>query len=117
MKSLSLNQRRFLIVWILFNSFALYVNLADVEGAVDLNPSSSHSYRPLYCLTRAHNVDSFWPFSSFYRTDYDSLTNTNVSTFLGIFNSYGLKEYIFYMALGFAIVFVPKLWKDKKPAF
>lgn len=31
---LTLNQKRFLIIWTLFNSFALFVNVADFEGKV-----------------------------------------------------------------------------------
>lgn len=176
---LTLNQGRFLIVWILFNSFALFVNLAGIRGEINNDKNT------FYLFTSGER-SGFWPFTSYYYeepktiestpifpdsikkiepeykigihsktgkkvriptgleeslrffnnpknedvnviptdktiTDYSSVVQEVVgiahSYSGGIFNSYGLPEYIFYMCLGLGIVYLPKLWKDKKPAF
>jgi len=128
MNSLTLNQKRFLIVWILLNSFALFVNLADIRGAIDNSDTSYNSYgylihngtdRIIYLFTNSsgQNKSDFWPFTSYYSINYPSNSGFPIQHFYGgLFNSYDIPEYIFYMVLGFAIVFVPKLWNDKKPA-
>jgi hypothetical protein len=60
---LTLNQRRFLIVWILFHSFALFVNLADIEGEVETSDNTT------YFFTKGiSNNNDFWPFTSYYST-------------------------------------------------
>lgn len=38
---LTINQKRFLIIWVFFHSFALFVNLADIECRINSSFSNS----------------------------------------------------------------------------
>lgn len=215
------NQKRFLIIWILFHSFALFVNLAHINGEISFNnnkdvssniiteridstsmttnedldrainelnstksksnsnlshvgdydtkplPNSDRSTvirdaqhtvdNTIFLFTNELNPSDFWPFTKFYFQTFvwedfkypeviseervkkpqtseerylDSITKTYPSTpiaysslktkvgeqniYGGIFNSYNIPEYIFYMILGFGIVFIPMFWKNNK---
>jgi len=157
---ITLNQKRFLITWVLFHSFALFVNLADIRAEL---PNGANA--GTFCLFTSGyaygHKDDFWPFTKFYKTDPiweednsgftmpidttkaagpQTVEEKEEATYLeklskqtpsepvappsrhyrqvgeqnyygGLFNSYGIPEYIFYMFLGAGIVFVPKLWK------
>lgn len=101
--TLTLNQKRFLILWILFHSFALFVNLAGVNGFTSIN---DHEYVCFFTNTLPGQYPiGFWPFVTFSPNTiyYDRIV------FNGIFYSYEFPEYIFYMCLGLGIVFIPKL--------
>lgn len=120
---LSLNQKRFLIVWILFHSFALFVNLADIKGTTQneghLVENGYYKNTTINLLT-SNTHPSFWPFVNYYEDTFEYQSpnyRTENLDFNGIFYSYSFSEYIFYILLGLAIIFVPKLWNDKKPAF
>jgi hypothetical protein len=112
---LTLSQKRFLIVWICLHSFALFVNVAKIKGTIQ----ESSSFFTLnghyeYVFTDGENNDNFWPFTKFYEKVYKSETEKVTATtdiyFHGIFNSYGLVEYISYIIFGLALIYIPKFW-------
>jgi hypothetical protein len=117
---LSAVQTRFLVIWILFHSFALFVNLNDIEGRIGNDD----------LFTQSYSTDSFWPFVSFsgtyhqkapitdYTSDNYNSSNTTYldkddTYFKGIFYSYNITAFVFYIILGFSIVYVAKLWKEQ----
>lgn len=143
----TLNQKRFLIVWICFHTFALFVNIADIKG--EMPPDN---------LLSTPNVNGFWPFSEYSTTvktisdnnrasgifkfasnnndstfnpddykaydevhkeknpyssgDITPITIKEKTSFNGIFSSYGYPEFIFYMIVGFGIVYFPRIWNE-----
>ncbi|MEQ7800177.1 hypothetical protein ABDJ41_10215 [Pedobacter sp. ASV1-7] len=109
--SVTKNQKRFLIIWCLIHSFALFVNLANIEGAVDFS-KTEHYYEPSYFLSRENKPEQFWPFVTFYDKTFSNFTGKWEGTFYGIFTAYGFEEFVFYILLGFAIIFIPKLWRN-----
>jgi hypothetical protein len=112
--NLTLNQKRFLIIWILFHSFALFVNVAHIYGTLHdgYGKDNDNTTVYLFCNTLPDRESDFWPFTSYTEESYQSnLGNYYERYYGGIFNSYGFPEYIFYMLLGLGIVFIPKLWK------
>lgn len=123
---ITLNQKRFLIIWICVHSFALFVNLVGLEGGSEYRGSEQNGLFHTF-TTKDYQKEDFWPFTTFletheyYTTNYDDPRNTIGITFRtrneakqpdfnGIFNSYNLPEYIFYVLLGLGIVFIPKAW-------
>jgi hypothetical protein len=102
--ALTLNQKRFLIIWTLFHSFALFVNLAGINGFVTVN---DHEYVCIFANTLPGETygSGFWPFVNFSPNYQEMIFN-------GIFYSYGFAEYVFYMLLSIGILFVPKLWSN-----
>lgn len=131
-----LNKRRFLIVWMCIQVVALVVNLVPIEGR---SINGTHSY--YYWTYKSDNKEGdFWPFTKFtstytgyvvsskYRNNHDVSTPVNVNTalavpagalekversyFYGIFNNYGVGEFIVYVLLGLGIVFIPMLWGE-----
>ena len=138
---ISLAQRRFLIVWICVNAFALFVNVAGLEGEIShgrvcYNNNYKVSSIKTFCLfmNKSKDIDetnrTFYPFSTpftsvHYKTDKYTIDRDygyahkgdNIDTyyregFLGIFNGYSYREFFIYSLLGFVIVFLPKLWSD-----
>jgi hypothetical protein len=103
---LSTVEKRFLIIWILLHSFALFVNLAEVSGKIDRDNFLFTNTDPLY------SKNGFWPFVNFEGTNYYP-ADGNVLYFNGLFYSYGLSAFIFYILLGIGIVYIPKLWKEQ----
>jgi hypothetical protein len=118
---ISLNERKFLIILSLINMFALFVNLAKVNGKFT-TASGYDKNEHQYLWTSGSNKDDFWPFISFVEeessTTYDhnsDIFGTNhYYQFQGIFNSYGIEEFIGYSLLGLLIIVVPKLMKTQK---
>ena len=117
---MSLYQKRFLIVWCIFHSFALATNLIPIDYHYD-----NQSYGQNYLFTNGDPYNSylgFWPFVEYNKTYYgfgiDTYTHTHTHTdakqFLGIFFNYNISSFIVYILLGFAIVFIPKLWGNSK---
>lgn len=121
----TLNQKRFLIVWILFNLFALFVNLAGLNLKVYEDGSNTEDRHYVYLGTTGDS-DGFWPFTSYYKKSLGMSSNTvkypdgNALTFQGVpdayyygglFNSYGIVQFIVYVCLSLILVFVPKLWR------
>lgn len=122
---LTVFQKRFLIVWILIHSFALFVNVADIEGRI-----RNEGFSPIlniFTTPLADTQNDFWPITTFVKNGKIILPGWNdpsyplrqkfyvdygksAFNFYGIFNSYGLTEYIFYIILGIAFVLVPKMW-------
>jgi len=120
MMKLTLNQRRFLIIWILFHSFAYFVNIAQIEGRITIQGDSSvNNYNLLTSINTDPYEHPFWPFVTFYRDHLnDSFHSTapngmvSYTNFYGIFNYYSLKAYISYIIIGLALIYVPKFWKN-----
>ncbi|HTE00225.1 MAG TPA: hypothetical protein VK668_13120 [Mucilaginibacter sp.] len=122
MKKISLIQKRFLIIWIIFHSLALFVNVANISGTiVEQNTNTGKEY--IYVLTRNTLKTNFWPFTTYnqYVRHIDTISNTPpfINTvehidyyYNGIFNSYGYLEYFFYLIIGFMVVYLPKFWSN-----
>ncbi len=122
---LSLKDRRFLIVWISVNAFALFVNIAHIKGELQ-KKSGYWDYNniPQWNLfTEGNGIDedysifhpaTFWPFTTDFTTYNIRSSNGNLyderKGFAGIFNEYSYLEFIVYCLLGIAVVIVPKLW-------
>lgn len=118
--SISLNQKRFLIVWLGVCLFALFLNVANVGGKIELTNGE-----PQYIFfdnsdPYGHGYeDDFYPFTEFISDNllqypditFDMYKRGTYTRFNGIFNSYNLPEFIFYSILGLSIIFLPKLWK------
>lgn len=109
----SKGQRRFLIIWIVFHLFALVINIIPIQGKVNDTPSGV-----LYIFTQGPSSE-FWPFSDISHKSnyteirngyYDYSTTKKVTHFYGIFNGYGIEEFLVYVSAGLLIVFLPKLW-------
>jgi len=110
---LTTNQKRFLIVWVIFHFLALFVNIADVRGLT--NPSLPENGKTGYqiCLFTQYGHDGFWPFVQFYKENYEQLYATSygkIVYFNGLFYSYDLSAFVFYMLVGLGVVFIPRLW-------
>src|SRR4051812_20719601 len=121
--NLTLKNKRFLIIWICVNAFALFVNVAKIEGDITsdkpLGNQGVHIITHYHLLTTIDNIfsnDKFWPFTTFYKGDSEDglllLRNSGTTgdklLFYGIFNSYNFPAFLFYSLLGIAIVYIPK---------
>lgn len=130
----TLKERRFLIVWTCINIFALIVNITPIRGKIRNAEESNtlihdrvvlDSYKPgFYIWTSGEDKIFFWPFTKFFdkeisrvpsgNENYGFLTSkSRLKNFQGIFNGYDFSEFIIYSILGFAIIFVPKLWSPQ----
>jgi hypothetical protein len=118
----TLREKRFLIIWLGICLFALFLNLADIQGKIE---SKDGKYQYLFFFSSemyGHLYDNdFYPFTDFVversvlypsekLRDYYIGKGTYLR-FNGIFNSFNLPEFIFYSLLGLGIVFIPKIWK------
>lgn len=117
----SINEKRFLIVWLGICSLALFLNVADIQGKIEVKGGK---YQYLFFFSSemyGHSYDEdFYPFTDFIvesSTLYPSekirdyyIGSGTYTRFNGIFNSFNLPEFIFYSILGIGIVFLPKLW-------
>lgn len=120
--TVTLGNKRFLIVWMAIHAFALFVNTARVRGTIKTdNPYKDESHIWTTANDWTYGGD-FWPFTTFFKHNdgkaayspvdghvlyqYDSYT-----VFNGLFNGYGYSEFLAYVVLGFCIVFVPKAWE------
>ncbi|WP_276345636.1 hypothetical protein [Daejeonella sp. JGW-45] len=117
---ITIAQRRFLILWVLFHSFALFVNVFKISGTIVNESYDAGTYwksKYVQLFTTGPDED-FWPITEYssYRKyiPYYRDTPEEVYNFNGIFNSYDFTEYIFYFLIGLGIVFIPKLWQERK---
>lgn len=123
--SISKFQRRFLIVWLLFHSFALFVNVAKIRGklvdkrivheaSMDFQSRDIETNTYVYAFSSDVESRDFWPFSHFYENrvpdGYAKYSNVRIHRFNGIFFGYGWDEFAFYVAIGFVFIFIRKLW-------
>lgn len=122
---ITLNQKRFLIIWISIHSLALFVNLFQVNGALK-NTNYSPIFNVFTTSENIYNKDDFWPFVNYYiygkcLVVTEDIKNTpllwkdwahETNNFFGVFNSYNFPEYIFYILLGLGIIFLPKFWNN-----
>ncbi|KQS36811.1 hypothetical protein [Pedobacter sp. Leaf194] len=124
--SYSSNQKRLIKIWLIINSVALIVNLADIRGEMIFGRTEKteiingwktkhFTLRKFYLFKSDEYTPAFWP-SVHFTDKYDSATFTgdNIYThtkFNGIFFGYGWIEFFFYTSIGFAIPFVQKLWE------
>jgi len=125
--SVTLNQKRFLIVWICIHSFALFVNLTGLYGTTR-EGTETLGYANIF-TTNGYKND-FWPITTFfYRERYyvpnpsDPRNQHGYSvtfgtwkekepSFNGLFTGYDSTEYLFYILLGIGFVFIPKIWNN-----
>ncbi len=105
---LTLNQKRFLVYWMLFHSFALFVNVAGIYGTIHID---NHTTISIFTDPPTTGNQGFWPFVSYSMSNFVYYR----SSFHGIFYNYRFSEYIFYIVLGLVIIFVPKLTSAPKP--
>ena len=119
---ISLGQRRFLIIWIAFHCTALFFNVAKIEGSL-----RNRGYSPVFNLFTTiddTHYDEFYPFVRFvYTGKYSSIKgeyayiyvnkSQDATNFFGVFTGYDVKAFFFYIVLGLAIIFLPKLWGTK----
>jgi hypothetical protein len=116
-------ERRFLIIWIGVCLFAFFVNAASING--DVADPGSKTVVNLW--TTDMDQKDFWPFTSYtkyYSVGYpkqgvvDRGYGLNLSQldvyegthFYGIFKSFNFPELIVYSLIGFAIIYIPKIW-------
>lgn len=128
-KSITINQKRFLIAWTIFHSFALFVNLFKIDGSLKMT-----LYSPIFnVFTTTYQTgayDDFWPFVPYTSNGIVLLTEKSNDdpwiwkdlaqdsfNFFGVFNSYNFPEYIFYMLLGFGFIYLPKLWNKEENTY
>ncbi|MBL7718317.1 MAG: hypothetical protein JNL72_05720 [Flavipsychrobacter sp.] len=111
--NISLKQKRYLIVWSLFNVFALSVNIIPIKGLIKGNENMIPSDLT-YVFTNGYSkVKGFWPFVNF-NNDFSNPYWENgyhFHHFRGIFAGYDFAEFAVYILIGFAVVFLPKIWK------
>jgi hypothetical protein len=118
---ISLNQKRFLIIWICFHSFALFVNVAMIYGTLreesepfkDTFGNDFIKYFNHNLFTSGNFQEDFWPFTTYSQIESHypgNYTRSDTHYFYGIFTSYGYLEYFSYLVLGFAIIYIPKIW-------
>ena len=136
MISLSLKTRRFIIVWIIIQVFALVVNYAGLDWKFEFESRSPGTHGRetdwtvflIYPLTRCegnqknaesqysfdNNRSQFWPFVTFYKEsemDYAAYTYSINKKFNGLFYKYDFVEFLIYCLLPFAIIIIRRLWK------
>ena len=128
---ISIIQKRILIIWSVLHVFALLTNLAPIKGAIE-NTRDDYprgviyetNYKYDYVFTTGDKFDTelgFWPFVKFYDKmgrmyyfkdpQYKFDTGFGRPIFYGIFRNYNIGAFAFYILLGFAFVYIPKLWK------
>ena len=172
---LTLRQKRFLIVWVCINTFAIFVNLAKVDGIIVKKErfwcewsypdifyydhmdegekqylknyyqfSSNSAYRQaidsiyrevrhriekegeteihLFTNSSIENKGGVFPFHGpFFLTEFEleHMSYSGSSDYVryaykyfnGIFNGYTYIDFAVYLILGFAIIYLPKMWK------
>ena len=136
MTKISLKERRFLIIWFCINAFALFVNIANLEGRIDKGSMDlfyttkyeQHMRSNVICIltdrySSKRNVGlTFYPFNNnfskisySYKDDENKEVYVTESGFLGIFNGYGYFDFCVYILIGFVLVFLPKIWRNPAP--
>jgi len=104
--------KKLIFVYVLFNCFALVVNLFNVDansksyGEFAYNPFRRVSRTTTYFLTNnlEGNKNSLWPFVSYTSTVYDDPLITIDKRFNGIFYQYDFGEFLVYIGLLFVFL-------------
>ena len=99
MSNLKLNkiERRVVIICMLINTFALFVNEFELQGKMKncsrifTNEGDKNEYSP----------HQFYPFVDFINSD---------NCFNGIFTRYDSDEFFVYTIIIFGIIFIKKVW-------
>lgn len=126
---ITLSQKRFLIIWCCFHITGILTNKLRIEGAI-----RNKYWSPVFNVftTPQQNHDGqLWPFVTFggwgnyiflQRSSPDDAyfykyfdRNEKWNNFFGIFNGYDWNAFVLWMIVGFAIVFIPKIWNDNRP--
>lgn len=114
---MSVGQRRFLIIWVIFHSVALLMNITKIEGTVHQSlPENGTTGYQINLFTSFQPDSDLWPFVAIYHSEYESQnlnTYGDIVYFKGIFFGYNAISFLFYILVGFGIVYVPKLWNDQ----
>jgi hypothetical protein len=122
----STKERRIVIVLMLINFFALFVNFFGISSSIELN-NNPNINKKIDILTNSiglvkdyphevifsENVKEFWPLCTFNKYTYDSRISKNGriwTNFNGIFTSYDFSEFIFYTLLIFGFFIIKKIW-------
>jgi hypothetical protein len=114
--SITLKEKRFLIIWCCVHLFALLVNFANIKGTIKAPVNNAfygqYDLNATYLFTDGNNGKGFWPFVTYSGDGFNPYVNNGkpFHIFYGIFNNYDFSEFIIYLCLG--IVFIPKLWKQ-----
>lgn len=110
---ITLGQKRFLIVWIAFHFIALLTNVIPIRGQYRIKEDERYdSYKTMYIFAAPDRSreKEFWPFVEIYEKDGYGYGRSYLR---GIFYSYTFGAFLFYILLGFGIIYLPKLWKGK----
>ncbi|MBA9072595.1 hypothetical protein GGR22_000721 [Flavobacterium gossypii] len=110
----SQKEKRIVIVLMLINSFALFVNYFGLSPKVDKDCGEAYIFtftgREVvnynYSYTALYDSDlfpNFWPFVDFTYPNY-------CAPFKGIFAYYDTSEFLVYTLLIFGIVIIRKIW-------
>lgn len=119
------SKQNLLIVLVLINLVALFVNIFQIEGDIspkDIITDKYEKYAGVYLFSNSyveHKSDKpsshFWPFVKFYKskTLYNPYNNSKsvFSTFNGIFYKYDISEFIAYVFTIFLLLYIR--WKSK----
>lgn len=124
----TINQKRFLIIWICLHSFALFVNVFNIRGRLSTSNFISSSTADNYLFTSSSSSsykNDFWPITNFTEEQryyiepaylsFQKGTWAYKTAFKGIFQDYDYSEFIFYILLGLAVIYLPKIWYSSKP--
>lgn len=118
------SQKKFLIIYLLINAFALLTNLFDIDTSIYV---SEYPIEPMgygidsriddYYIFTEGLRNSNWPFVDFYRNSLENGTqypNQPIfTTFSGIFYDYGFKSFFLMTVIGLLIVYLPRLMKSE----
>ena len=113
-------QRRFLIIWCIFHLCALFVNIVPINGDMGCDYKNNECTNLFTNSANYHyqSSEGFWPFVNYHTTmvnfGRDAVTQrpADLICFNGIFYNYSYSAFFIYVILGFAIVFIPKLWNS-----
>jgi hypothetical protein len=113
--TLATKQKRFIIIFMLINLFALFVNFFQLSPVYRYYSEEYSTKHLVYFFTDAeyhhynHLIDKeFWPFVEFYTEDTSSAYIGSV--FRGIFPDFDFSEFAVYTFIIFGFIFIKKIW-------
>jgi len=118
------SQKRFLIIYVLINAFALMTNLFSLDWSIYIPeyPIESPGYGinsrvdNYYIFTEGLR-NSNWPFVDFYTNSWEDGTQRAdlfiYTKFAGIFYDYGFKSFLLMIIIGLSVIYVPRLIKTE----
>lgn len=118
------SQKRFLIIYLLINAFALMTNLFSLDWSIyipeypieSLGNGIDSRIDNYYIFTEGLR-DSNWPFVNFYTNtwedNYQREDQPIYTEFSGIFYDYGLKSFLLMTIIGLSILYLPRFIKSE----